>query len=877
MSGLYGQSINVQTVEDLDKLFDLVGQAQEEMLKLNQEQVDKIFRAAAFAANNMRIPLAQEAAEETSIGIVEDKVIKNNFASEYIYNKFKNMKTAGIIEEDTVNGIMTIAEPLGTLAGIIPTTNPTSTAIFKALIALKTRNTIIFSPHPRAAKCTMHACQIVRDAAIAAGAPANCVAYITHPSVELSGILMKHPKTACILATGGGAMVKAAYSSGNPAIGVGPGNCAALIDEYADIQDAVSCVIVGKSFDNGVICASEQAMIVVDQVYDQVKAELEKRGAFILSPEDKIKIGDLILPVNEKTGKRALNARVVGRPARELAEAVGIKVPAEHPCRLLVGEFDHVGFDEPFSQEKLMPCCGLYHATDFENAVTVCEAMINLAGRGHTSAIHTSFERQDRIKYYASRVATGRVIVNSPSTHGALGDIYNFRMEPSLTLGCGSHGGNAVSENVAPKHLLNIKKVAQKRENTLWFKAPPSVYFKYGCLEESLKELYVHKKAFIISDKILFDLGYLDRVTKPLEQNGIRCQIFTDVKPDPDLDCCYSALKGIQSFKPDLLIAVGGGSAMDLMKMARMLYEHPDTDFEGANQRFMDIRKRIYVFPEMREHYKTKSVCIPTTSGTGSEVTSFAVITDEKTGVKYPLADYELMPQMAIVDSSLAMTMPKFLAAWTGLDALTHAIEAYVSILSTEFTAPLCLQACKMVFDNLEESVNQVTKKSREALHHAATIAGMAFSNAFLGINHSLAHKMGQKFHVPHGLANAILLTTVIRYNAVSNPQKMGLFPQYKYPQALERYAEIADFCGFTKPGMTAEEKKEALCDAIDALMAKVGVVPHVSAFRNAPTKEEYFAALPQLSVYAFDDQCTSANPRYPLISEIQEIYEKVW
>lgn len=872
----------VETPEQLDQLMELALQAHFEFLKLDQKKVDEIFFRAAMAANNNRIPLAEMAVKDTGMGLVEDKVIKNNFAAEYIYNKYKHEVTCGIIEEDKINGQITYAEPLGILAGIVPTTNPTSTAIFKSLVALKTRNCIIFSPHPRAAKSTIAAARIVRDAAIAAGAPKNCIGWITKPSIELSGRLMKHRLTSCILATGGPGMVAAAYSSGNPALGVGPGNNCCIVDELADIKDAVSSIIQSKTFDYGMICATEQSAVVVESVYDKFVAEMKYRGCYFMTPEETEKVGNYILPLNAR-GECQVNPAVVGLNARVIAEKAGINVPAECPCKVLVGEADwhKISKQYPMALEKLTTVLGLFKAKDFKEAVEICKTCVHLAGKGHTASIHTQYGARDRIEYFAHTVQAGRLIVNQPSAQGGLGDIYNFTTNPSLTLGCGSHGKNSVSENVTLKHLLNYKRVTIKRENCLWFKAPPKVYFRYGCLKAALKELSNgrFKRCFFITDKILYELGYTDWVVKPLEKAGLTCDYFFDVAPDPDLSCCERCLEHVNKFKPDLFIALGGGSAMDLMKMVRLMYEHNDIDFNGLAQRYMDIRKRIYEFPELLDMKKCKtySVCIPTTSGTGSEVTPFAVITDDKLHVKYPLADYMLTPQMAIVDSSLAMTMPAFLGAWCGIDALTHAIEAYVSTLATEYTKPISLRAAKLVFDYLDESINKVTKKAREQVHIAATLAGMAFSNAFLGLNHSIAHKLGQRFHIPHGLANAICLVPVIRYNSAEAPTRMGTFPQYKYPQAQHRYAEIADYCGLTKPEMNDAEKTEALCQGILNLMKAVHVSPWIKDFRNAPKKEEYFESLDYLSWYAFDDQCTGANPRYPLMSEIKEILKLLW
>eukprot|EP00768_Dysnectes_brevis_P005600 gnl/Dysnectes_brevis/410_a452_3902.p1 GENE.gnl/Dysnectes_brevis/410_a452_3902~~gnl/Dysnectes_brevis/410_a452_3902.p1 ORF type:complete len:873 (-),score=395.02 gnl/Dysnectes_brevis/410_a452_3902:108-2726(-) len=860
------QTFPVETVEDLNRLYDLAQEANQVFQTMGQTDVDRIFKAAALAANDARVILAKEAVVETGIGLAEDKVIKNNYAAEYIYNKFKDMKTAGIIEQDLTAGLTRIAEPLGTLAGIVPTTNPTSTTIFKCLIALKTRNTIIFSPHPRAKNCTIHAAQIILEAAVAAGAPAHCIGWITKPSIALSQALMSHPKTATILATGGPAMVKAAYSSGNPALGVGPGNVPCVIDETANLRDAVSCVLMSKSFDYGVICASEQAIIVVDEVYDFVEQEFAHRGARILNEEEKEKVGHVLFRTHE--GKRYLNPKVVGQAPHVLAEMAGVE--CDKSARVLMACCSEVSMTEVWSREKLSPTLALFRARDYAHALELSEAMLKQGGLGHTASLHTDESTQERVAMFSKVCQTGRIIVNSPSSQGALGDLYNFTLEPSLTLGCGSVGGSATMDNIGPKHLMNVKTVVAKRENTLWFKAPPQVYFKFGCIEEAMKELAAFKRAMIITDKVLFDLGYTERITKQLDKFGAKYALFTDVLPDPNLSCCRDCVAQMEAFAPDLVIALGGGSAMDLMKMARLMYEHPDVDFEGCATRFMDIRKRVYEFPELLSGTKTTSVCIPTTSGTGSEVTPFAVITDEVKGVKYPLADYMLMPQMAIVDSSLVMTMPKFLAAWTGVDALTHAIEAYVSVLANEFTSPQALQAIKMVFQYLSESVNEATKVSREKLHHAATLAGMAFANAFLGICHSMAHKLGQKFHIPHGLANAIMLIPTIRYNATPAPMKQGCFPQYQYPVAVERYGEIADFCGLTTKGMEPMEKVEALVARIEKLYADIHVSRWIKDTRNPPSQEEYEAALDYVAEQAFDDQCTGANPRYPLIADLR-------
>lgn len=881
----FAQSL-VQNDDDLNALFERVEKASEAFKKLDQAQVDKIFYAAAYAASNQRIPLARMAVEETGMGVVEDKVIKNMFSSEYIYNKFKGMKTAGIIEDDKTGNVQTIAEPLGILAGIVPTTNPTSTAIFKCLIALKTRNCIIFSPHFRATKSTIEAARIVRDAAIRAGAPRDCIAWITHPSVDLAISLMKHPKTSCILATGGPKMVWQAYSSGNPSIGVGPGNVPALIDETCDYRAAVSHVIGSKTFDNGVVCASEQAIICANRdVYDKCLKELMYRGCYILSAEEKAKVNDVVMPVDSKSGERMLNAGIVGIDARIIAEKAGVIVPKECRCRCIVGEFDHVGMDEPMSREKLSPVLGIYCAKNFEDAVDVCGKMIDMGGAGHTAAIHTAPDRKDRIEYFAHRIRAGRIVVNTPSTFGGIGDLYNFAIDPTMTIGCGSYGKNAVSENVQPKHLLNYKKVSIVRQNPLWFKVPPAMHFGEGALEKGLEDLIRKgfRRAYIITDKFLHDQGYTARIIKPLEAAGVTVRLFTDVLPDPDLTTCHKSLAEVHEFKPDVMLALGGGSAMDLMKMVRLLYEHGTVDFVGLAQRFMDIRKRIYVYPECNnlKHVKTYSVAIPTTSGTGSEMTSFAVITDDKEGVKYPLADYQLMCHMAIVETTLVYSMPAFLTAWTGVDALTHAIEAYVSVLATEYTMPMSLRAIKTIFEHLGNSVTKGDQEARREVHIAASIAGIAFNNGFLGICHSMAHKLGQRYHIPHGLANAIMLQHTIRFNAVEDPTKMAVFPQYLYPVSAKRYGEICDYCGFTSPndGKTDAEKVEILCQKISELYDVVGIKPRIRDFNKAPSEEEYLSdeALDYLAYHAFDDQCTGANPRYPLISELKELLRAAW
>ncbi len=719
------------------------------------------------------------------MGIVEDKVIKNHFASEFIYNKYKQEATCGVIESDPHYGIQKIAEPVGILAGIVPTTNPTSTAVFKALLALKTRNGIIFSPHPRAKQCTITAAKTVLDAAVAAGAPEDIIGWIDEPSVELSQALMQHPSINLILATGGPNMVKAAYSSGKPSLGVGAGNTPAVIDETAEIKLAVSSILLSKTFDNGMICASEQSVIVVDEVYDRVKQEFTLRGAYFLSPEERAKVNIVLI----KDGH--INPKIVGQSTATIAELAGIEVPTG--SKVLIGEIDEVGIHEPFSIEKLSPVLGMYRTADFKSATEKAEELILLGGRGHTSVLYTAPSNSDRIDYFDSQVSTGRVLINTPSSQGAIGDLYNFKLDPSLTLGCGTWGGNSVSENVSVRHLLNIKTVSQRRENMLWFRVPPKVYFKYGCLPVALRDLAGCKRAFIITDKPLFDLGMIKEVTDVLEEINIEHQIFYDVQPDPNLSTIEMGLARVNTFQPDVIIAFGGGSPMDAAKVIWLMYEHPEVEFEGIATRFMDIRKRVYELPTLGK--KAQLVAIPTTSGTGSEVTPFAVVTDDRTGIKYPLADYALTPNIAIVDPELVLHMPKSLTAFGGIDALTHALEAYVSVVATEFTDGLALEAIALLMKYLPRAYQLGAKdpEAREKVHYAATIAGMAFANAFLGICHSMAHKLGSTFHVPHGLANALMITHVIRYNATDAPFKQAIFPQYEYPHAKERYAAIAD------------------------------------------------------------------------------------
>lgn len=858
--------MKVTNVEELMIRIKEVREAQKKFSAYTQEQVDEIFRQAAMAANNSRIDLAKMAVEETGMGIIEDKVIKNHFASEYIYNQYKDEKTCGVIDTDKSFGITKIAEPIGVVAAIVPTTNPTSTAIFKALISLKTRNGIIFSPHPRAKKSTIAAAKIILEAAVKAGAPKGIIAWIDEPSVELSQVVMR--EADIILATGGPAMVKAAYSSGKPAIGVGAGNTPAIIDETAEIKMAVNSILLSKSFDNGVICASEQAVLVMEEIYDEVRAEFAKRGAYILKKAEVDKVRKVILT------NGSLNANIVGQSAYKIAEMAGVKVPEE--TKIIIGEVESVELEEAFSHEKLSPVLAMYKAKSFDEALTKAVRLVELGGFGHTSSLYTHRTKSaDRIGKFGAVMKTGRIIVNMPASQGAIGDLYNFKLAPSLTLGCGSWGGNSVSENVGVKHLLNVKSVAERRENMLWFRVPEKVYFKYGSLSVALKELkdLNKKKAFIVTDKVLYDLGYVDIVTSILEEIGVDFKIFYDVEPDPTIATAKKGAKEMSTFNPDTIIALGGGSPMDAAKIMWVMYEHPEVRFEDLAMRFMDIRKRVYPFPKMGE--KAMMVSIPTSAGTGSEVTPFAVITDEKTGVKYPLADYELTPDMAIVDAQLMMNMPKSLTAASGIDALTHAIEAYVSVLASEYTNGLALEAMRLIFKYLPQAYNEGTTniKAREKMAHASTIAGMAFANAFLGVCHSMAHKLGAEHHVPHGIANGLLINEVIKFNAVDNPRKQAAFPQYKYPNAKWRYARIADYLQLG--GKTEDEKVEFLIKAIDELKAKLNIPMTIS--EAGVSKEKFYATLDHMSEQAFDDQCTGANPRYPLISELKQMYINVF
>ena len=861
---------------ELQELIDRVKRAQLIYANYPQEKVDEIFRAAAIAANNARIPLAQDAVEETGMGIIEDKVIKNHFAAEYIYNKYKDEKTCDIIESDPGFGYKKIAEPKGVICGIIPTTNPTSTAIFKSLIALKTRNAIIFSPHPRAKKCTCDAARIVLEAAVKAGAPEDIIGWISEPSMEKTDYLMKNPNINLILATGGPAMVKSAYSSGKPAIGVGAGNTPALIDKSANLKMAVASILMSKTFDNGVVCASEQTIIAHKDVYSEVKKLLKEEGAHFLTKDEMSKLSPIILDPKRGT----VNPKIVGQNAYTIAQIAGFEVPKN--TKVLIGEVKDIAVDEPFAHEKLSPVLGMYSCDNFGEGAAMAAKLIAMGGFGHTSVLYCNELEQDKVDSFGKAVKTSRVLINMPASQGAIGDIYNFRLEPSLTLGCGSWGNNSISENVGPKHLLNVKTIAERRENMLWFKLPPKIYFKYGCLPVALQELEGKKRAFIVTDSFLFNSGMIDRITDTLQHIGIETEVFHQVKPDPTLGTINTAMQLVNAYNPDVIIAVGGGSPMDAAKILWLLYEHPEVKFEGLALRFMDIRKRVYAFPNMGK--KAQLVCIPTTSGTGSEVTPFAIITDEKTGMKWAIADYALTPSMAIVDSELAMGQPKGLTASCGVDVLTHALEALVSSMSTDYTNSLSLEAARLIFKYLPQAYADGTnKKAREKVHNASTMAGMAFSNAFLGLCHSMAHKLGAQFHVPHGMANALLLTNIIRFNANDNPTKQAAFPQYEFPSVISRYARAADYISMavndqkntsyvvTTAKMSMEEKVEALINGIELLKKELNIPSSIKEW--GVDEAEFLAVVDELSVKAFDDQCTGSNPRYPLISQIKELY----
>ncbi|OED61639.1 bifunctional acetaldehyde-CoA/alcohol dehydrogenase [Vibrio tasmaniensis ZS-17] len=854
----------VTNLAELDALVARVKAAQEEFSTFSQEKVDAIFRAASLAANHARIPLAQQAVAESGMGIVEDKVIKNHFASEFIYNKYKDEKTCGILEEDDNLGTMTIAEPVGIICGIVPTTNPTSTAIFKSIISLKTRNGIIFSPHPRAKNSTNDAAKLVLDAAVKAGAPKDIIGWIDQPSVELSNALMKHDGIALILATGGPGMVKAAYSSGKPAIGVGAGNVPVVIDDTADVKRAVASILMSKTFDNGVVCASEQAVIVMDEVYDEVKERFASHKGHVLSKADADKVRKVLLIDGN------LNAKIVGQPATAIAEMAGVKVPAD--TKILVGEgLGEVSYDDEFAHEKLSPTLGMFRASSFENAVAQAVTMVEIGGIGHTSGLYTNQDvNADRIRYFGDKMKTARILINIPTTHGGIGDLYNFNVAPSLTLGCGSWGGNSISENVGPKHLINKKTVAKRAENMLWHKLPKSIYFRRGSLPIALGDLEGKKRAFLVTDRFLFNNGYADDVVSLLKAQGIEVQTFFDVEADPTLSVVEKGAEAMKSFQPDVILALGGGSPMDAAKIMWVMYEHPETHFEELAMRFMDIRKRIYKFPKMGQ--KAELVCITTTSGTGSEVTPFAVVTDDKTGAKYPLADYEITPNMAIVDANLVMNMPKSLTAFGGYDAVTHALEAYVSVLANEYSDGQALQALKMLKEYLPSSYKNGAADpiAREKVHNAATIAGVAFANAFLGVCHSMAHKIGAEFHLPHGLANALLISNVVRYNANDNPTKQTAFSQYDRPQARRRYAEVADHLGLSQVGDRTAQKIERLLTWLEELKVDLDIPLSIQA--AGVNESDFVAKLDELAVEAFDDQCTGANPRYPLITELKEV-----
>ncbi len=856
----------VDSVEKLESEIERVREAQSKYAGYTQEEVDKIFFEAAMAANKARIMLAKAAVSETGMGVVEDKVIKNHYAAEYIYNAYKNTRTVGVIEEDKAYGIKKVVEPMGVICAVIPTTNPTSTAIFKTLLALKTRNGIIISPHPRAKECTIQAAKVVLEAAVKAGAPEGIVGWIDKPGLDLTNMLMKEADV--ILATGGPGMVKAAYSSGKPAIGVGAGNTPAIIDDTADIVLAVNSIIHSKVFDNGMICASEQSVIVLDKVYDAVKEEFRRRGCYVLDARGKELVGKTVI-ING-----GVNAKIVGQPACRIAEMAGVSVP--EGTKILIGEVESVEPEEEFAHEKLSPVLAMYRAVDFEDAVNKAERLVADGGYGHTSSLYIDVAQHEKTERFMKAMKTCRILINTPSSQGGLGDLYNFAMTPSLTLGCGTWGGNSVSENVGIKHLLNIKTVAERRENMLWFRTPQKVYIKKGCLPVALKELkdvMGKKRVFIVTDSFLYSNGYTRSITQKLDEMGITHTTFYNVAPDPTLACAKQGAKEMEAFKPDCIIAVGGGSAMDAGKIMWVLYEHPEVDFIDLAMRFMDIRKRVYTFPHMGE--KAYFIAVPTTAGTGSEVTPFAVITEETSGVKYPLADYELLPNMAIVDADMMMDAPRGLTAASGIDAVTHALEAYASVMATDYTDGLALQSLKVIFEYLPRAYENGSKDpfAREKMANAATMAGMAFANAFLGVCHSMAHKLGAFHHLPHGVANALMISYVLRYNAEEKPVRMGTFPQYDHPHTLGRYAEIADHLGLG--GKTEGEKLEKLIEAVEKLKERIGIKKSIKEY--GIEEETFLASLDEMTEQAFDDQCTGANPRYPLMSEIKEMYLKAY
>ena len=858
--------ITVTSTETLAARMKQMREAQRIFASMTQEQVDRIFFAAAMAANKARIPLAKMAVAETGMGVVEDKVIKNHYASEYIYNAYRYTKTCGVIEEDAAFGIRKIAEPIGLVAAVIPTTNPTSTAIFKALLCLKTRNAILISPHPRARNCTIEAARVVLDAAVAAGAPEGIIGWIDQPSLELTGELMR--EADIILATGGPGMVRAAYSSGKPALGVGAGNTPVIIDETADVQLAVSSIIHSKTFDNGMICASEQSVTVLAPVYDAVKDEFIRRGCYFLTGDELDKVRHTIL-ING-----ALNARIVGQSAHTIAALAGVDVPQS--TKILIGEVESVELDEEFAHEKLSPVLAMYRAETFEEALDKAERLVCDGGHGHTASLYIHPAQKEKILEHAHRMEACRIVINTPSSHGGIGDLYNFRMTPSLTLGCGTWGGNSISENVGVRHLLNIKTVAERRENMLWFRAPQKVYFKKGCMPVALDELgrvMGKKKCFIVTDSFLYKNGYVAPIERKLDEMGIQHTCFYDVAPDPNLSSALKGAEAMRLFEPDCIIALGGGSAMDAGKIMWVMYEHPDVDFLDLAMRFMDIRKRVYTFPKMGE--KAFFVAIPTSSGTGSEVTPFAVITDDRTGTKYPLADYELLPNMAIIDADNMMNQPRGLTSASGIDVLTHALEAYASMMATDYTDGLALKAMKNVFNYLPRAYEKgaADPEAREKMADASCMAGMAFANAFLGVCHSMAHKLGAYHHLPHGIANALMITYVLRFNSAEVPAKMGTFPQYAYPHTKARYAECANFCGVC--GRDDDETLDLFIEKIEQLKAAVGVKKSIAEY--GISEETFMATLDQMVEDAFDDQCTGANPRYPLMSEIREMYMKAY
>ena len=857
----------IDNVEALEAKMKAMREAQKIFATFTQEQVDKIFYEAAMAANKQRIPLAKMAVEETQRGVMEDKVIKNHYAAEYIYNAYKDTKTCGVIEEDPAYGIKKVAEPIGLVAAVIPTTNPTSTAIFKTLICLKTRNAIIISPHPAAKKCTIAAAKVVLDAAVKAGAPEGIIGWIDIPSLELTNTVMRD--SDIILATGGPGMVKAAYSSGKPALGVGAGNTPVIIDDTADVRMAVNSIIHSKTFDKGMICASEQTVTVEDSVYDEAKKEFEYRGCYFLKQGEELDKVRKTIIING-----ALNSKIPGKSAYEIASMAGVEVPEN--TKILIGEVESVDISEEFAHEKLSPVLAMYRAKTFDEALEKAAQLVADGGYGHTSSLYVHPAEKEKIQKHYEAMKTCRVLINTPSSQGGIGDLYNFKLAPSLTLGCGSWGGNSVSENVGVKHLLNVKTVAERRENMLWFRTPEKVYFKKGCMPVALDELgtVMHKKkAFIVTDTFLYKNGYAKPIEEKLDEMGIQHTCFYDVAPDPTLQCAQEGVKQMRSFEPDTIIALGGGSAMDAAKIMWLMYEHPEANFEDMAMDFMDIRKRVFTFPKMGE--KAYFVAIPTSSGTGSEVTPFAIITDAETGVKWPIADYALLPNMAIVDVDNAMTAPKGLTSASGIDVMTHAIEAYVSIMATDYTDGLAMKAVKMVFDNLPSAYENGANdpKAREEMHNASCMAGMAFANAFLGVNHSMAHKLGAFHHLPHGVANALILTEVMRYNAAEVPTKMGTFSQYQYPHALQRYAELGRFAGCT--GNTDEEVFENFIARLEELKDKIGIKKTI---KDYGIDEKYFLdTLDDMCEQAFNDQCTGANPRYPLIKEIKEIYLKCY